>query len=148
MKTKLQNRKRRNNDKRIKDCTPKHPTETPALSPTVTHGEEGTAQPPAPTNLPAEMYHLTILSHNVQVAKEIKERDGTQTNSKFKYIALYMEEKGIDLYLIQETWMEGNTNHWCIYGVTLLNPSKYTPPPPRILQTKLGTSMYAYAQTI
>jgi exonuclease III len=64
------------------------------------------------------MYHLTILSHNVRGAKEIKARDGTRTNSKFEYIALYMEEKNIDVYLLQETWLEGNVDHWCINGIT------------------------------
>jgi exonuclease III len=37
---------------------------------------------------------------------------------KFEYIALYMEENEIDVYLIQEMWMEGDTDHWNINGIT------------------------------
>ena len=79
MKSNLQKRKRRSNDDKNKDSTPNQPTETPASSPNVPIEDEGITQPLSPLNLPAEMYHLTILSHNVRGAKEIKERDGTRT---------------------------------------------------------------------
>ena len=37
---------------------------------------------------------------------------------KFEYIALYMEENGIDVYLVQETWLKGDQDHWNINGIT------------------------------
>jgi hypothetical protein len=48
-------------------------------------------------------YALRKLSLNMWGAKQIKERDGTQTNTKFDYKALYMEDKEINVYLIQQT---------------------------------------------
>jgi hypothetical protein len=71
-----------------------------------------------PTPQVSEKYQLTILLHNVQGAKESKEVDGTQSNMKFKYITLHMEDNGIDIYLIQETWLEGDKDHWNINGIT------------------------------
>jgi hypothetical protein len=106
------------NGDKTKDCTPEQPTETPATSPTALPGEDLTTPPLVSTIRPAEQYHLTILSHNVRGTKETKEVDGTRAYTKLEYIALYMEEKDIDVYLIQETWLEGNVDHWNINGTT------------------------------
>jgi hypothetical protein len=54
----------------------------------------------------------------VQSVEETKERYGTRTNTKFEYIALYIKEKEIDVYLIQETWLEGDLDHLSINGIT------------------------------
>jgi hypothetical protein len=43
---------------------------------------------------------------------------------KFKYITMYMEENTIDVYLIHETWMEGDTDHWNINGITFFTHEK------------------------
>ena len=37
---------------------------------------------------------------------------------KFEYIALYMIDNDVDVYLIQETWLEGDQDHWNINGIT------------------------------
>ena len=87
-------------------------------SPTDINGEDGTVQQTALTQRPSEKYLLTILSHNVRGAKESKEVDGTRSNTKFEYIALYMEGNDIDVYLVQETWLEGDKDHWVINGIT------------------------------
>jgi hypothetical protein len=71
---------------------------------------------------PSDKYQLTILPHNVQGAKESKEVDGTQSNMKFEYITLYMEENDIDVYLTQETWLEGDQDHWGINGIIFFTP--------------------------
>jgi exonuclease III len=57
----------------------------------------------------------------VRGAKESKDADGTQTNTKFEYIALLMDEKDIDVYLIQETWLEGDLDQWMINGITFFS---------------------------
>ena len=44
--------------------------------------------------------------------------DGTRANTKLEYIALYMDDKDIDVYLIQETWLAGDIDHWVINGIT------------------------------
>jgi hypothetical protein len=60
----------------------------------------------------------------VQGTKETKEVDGTQANTtKLEYsTTLYMEEMDIDAYLIQETCLEGDVNHWNINGDELFHP--------------------------
>ena len=113
-------------DTRRRNCTPKQPTETPATSPTDLLGEELTAPHPVSTERPADKYHLTILSHNVRGTKETREVDGTRVNTKLEYITLYMEEKDIDVYLLQETWLEGNANHWIINGITFFTHAPET----------------------
>ena len=98
-----------------------HPQQTDrdtATSPAAPYEENRPITPIDQTKTPPEKYHLTILSHNVRGAKEIKDVDGTQTNTKFEYIALMMDEKNIDVYLIQETWLEGDIDHWTITGIT------------------------------
>lgn len=39
-------------------------------------------------------------------------------NLNFEYIALYMEEKEINIYLIQQIWLEEDIDHWNINGIT------------------------------
>jgi hypothetical protein len=94
---------RRNNDERRQESTPNRPK-----------GVEGTAQQGVLTSRPSEKYQLMILSHNVGGAKESKEVDGTPSDMKFEYIALHMEENTINVYLKQERWLEGDTDHWNI----------------------------------
>jgi exonuclease III len=105
-------------DTRRRKCTPTQQTETPATSPTEQTGEELTEQTPVSTLRPAEKYHLAILSHNVRGTKEMKDVDGSRVNTKLEYIALYMEEMNVDVYLLQETWLTGNIDHWYINGIT------------------------------
>ena len=85
---------------------------------TVPHGEGRSTQPADQFKMPSEKYHLTILLHNMRGAKESKDSDGTPTNTNFEYIALLMDEKDIDVYLIQETWLEGDLDHCMINGIT------------------------------
>ncbi len=94
------------NRNRRRDCTPNEPTETPATSPTDIHGEDSILLPSIDISRPAELYHLTILSHNVRGMKESRDIDGTRANSKLEYIALYMEDMNIDVYVLQETWLD------------------------------------------
>ena len=54
----------------------------------------------------------------MQGTKETKDLDGTWVNTKLEYIAIYMDEMNIDVYLIQETWLEGNIDHWEMKGIT------------------------------
>jgi hypothetical protein len=65
-----------------------------------------------------------ILSHNVRGAKERKEVNGTQSNMKFKYIALYMEDNNIVVCLIHQTWLEGDKDHWNINGITFFTHAR------------------------
>ena len=115
-----QKRQSVNDENRIRRryCTPNEPTETPATSPTDIHGEDSILLPSIDISRPAELYHLTILSHNVRGMKESRDIDGTRANSKLEYIALYMDDKDIDVYMIQETWLEGDIDHWIVNGIT------------------------------
>jgi hypothetical protein len=76
------------NRNRRRDCTPNEPTETPATSPTDIHGEDSILLPSIDISRPAELYHLTILSHNVQGMKESRDIDGTRANSKLEYMSI------------------------------------------------------------
>jgi hypothetical protein len=108
------------NSHRRRYCTPNKPTETPSTSPTDIHGEDSTLVPPSVNiSRPAELYHLTILLHNMRGMKESRDINGTQANSKLEYITLYMDNKGIEFYMVQETWrLEGDLDHWIVNGIT------------------------------
>jgi hypothetical protein len=42
----------------------------------------------------------------------------TRAYTKLQYITIYMEEHDINVYLMQETWLKGDIDHWVINRVT------------------------------
>ena len=100
--------------------------ETPATS--VAYDKQGIPTteeyPPkdssTPSNRPRDnLFTLDIVSHNVNGAKERLSADMTRTTTKLETIAAHMLKNLIDIYLIQETWLEGSKD-FAIGEITFL----------------------------
>jgi hypothetical protein len=62
-----------------------------------------------PSNRPRDnLFTLDIVYHSVNGAKERLSADMTRTTKKLKFISAHMLKHLIDIYFIQETWLEGS----------------------------------------
>jgi exonuclease III len=76
--------------------------------------------PSTPSNRPRDnLFTLDMVSHNVNGAKERLSADMTRTATKLKTIAAHMLKYLIDIYHIQETWLEGSED-FAIGEITFL----------------------------
>jgi hypothetical protein len=95
--------------------TSRHMQETPAMS--AAYEPQGIwtneANPPKDSRNPSNwcrdnLFTLDIVSHNVNGAKERLNAGMTWMATKLETIAAYMLKCLINIYLIQETWLEGS----------------------------------------
>jgi hypothetical protein len=92
----------------------------------LTTEENPQKDPNTPSKWPREkLFTLDMVSPNVKGAKERLSADMTQMTTKLKTIAAHMLKYLIDIYLIQETWLEGSKD-FTIGEITFLMHAQET----------------------